>query len=235
MAKRHLRTAQAISQRRPKQTKHASRLLCCAGGPNTRARYGGGVPASPDPPHPGQGAYPALHNPRPQSEIYQEPAGSSMSLVNLANTCAHLQNVGRVKKPLTSIPLSKLHLQIALGLYKEGFLSSVQRGDLRGPDPEYTPTTFDNISTRRLWLGMKYRNFEPVLSKFRLVSHPNRRVFASHAELVGLCTGRPLGKVQALSLGEVMFVRAKNKEKSVHEIHDAVKRNLSGELLCRAS
>lgn len=158
-----------------------------------------------------------------------------MSLVNLAHTCAHLQNVGRVKKPLTSIPMTKLHLQIALGLYKEGFLSSVQRGDLRGPDAEYTPTTFDNVSTRRLWLGMKYRNFAPVLSQMRLVSHPNRRVFASHADLVGLCTGRPLGKVPALKLGEVMFIRAKNKENSVHEIHDAVKRKLGGEILCRAS
>lgn len=159
----------------------------------------------------------------------------NMSLVNLGYICCHLQNVSKVMKPLTSIPLTKLHLQIALGLYKEGFVTSVQRGDLRGPDKEYTPTTFDNISTRRLWIGMKYRNFRPVLNKLHLVSHPNRKIFASHSDLIGLCTGRPLGKVQPLALGEVMFIRAKNKEKSIHEIHDAVKRNLSGEILCRVS
>lgn len=158
-----------------------------------------------------------------------------MSLVNLGYTCCHLQNVSKVMKPLTSIPMSKLHLQVALGLYKEGFLASVQRGDLRGPDKEYTPSTFDNISTRRLWLGMKYRNFRPVLNRMHLVSHPNRRVNATHSDLIGLCTGRPLGKVQPLALGEVMFLRANNKEKSVHEIHDAVRRNISGEILCRAS
>lgn len=158
-----------------------------------------------------------------------------MSLVNLGYVCCHLQNVTRVKKPLTSIPMSRLHLQIALGLYKEGFLASVQRGDLSGPDREYVPTTFDNISTRRLWLSLKYRNFKPVLGRLHLVSHPNRRVFARYKDLSGLCAGRPFGKIQPLALGEVMFVRIKDKSKSVYEIHDAVKRRLDGEILCRAS
>lgn len=158
-----------------------------------------------------------------------------MSLVNLGQVCCHLQNVSRVLKPVTSIPMTKLHLQIALGLYKEGFLGSVQRGDLSGPDKVFTPTTFDNISTRRLWLSMKYRNFKPVLHRIHLVSHPSRKVVASHADLIKLCTGKPLGKVQPLALGEVMFIRANNKERSVHEIHDAVRRRLSGEILCRAN
>lgn len=156
-----------------------------------------------------------------------------MSLVNLGHFCCHLQNVSRVKKPLTSVPMTKLHLQVALGLYKEGFLQSLQRGDLKGPDVEYVPATPDNISTRRLWLGLKYRNFKPVLSSLSLVSHPNRRVFGTHQDLVGLCSGRPMGKVQPLRLGEAIFVRLPNQ--TVVEIQEAVRRHQSGEILCRAS
>lgn len=158
-----------------------------------------------------------------------------MSLVNLSHLCCHLQNVSRVRKPLTSVPLSKLNLQVVLGLYREGFLSAVQRGDLQGPDQEYTETTFDNISTRRLWLGMKYREFKPVLHNIHLVSHPNRRVFATHGDLAKLVSGKPHGKVQPLALGEVMFVRIKDKNKTVMEIQEAVRRHLGGEILCRAS
>lgn len=157
-----------------------------------------------------------------------------MSLVNLGYVCCHLQNVCRIKKPITSIPMSKLNLQVVLGLYKEGFLLSVQRGDLQGPDKTYTPTTFDNVATRRLWLGLKYRNFQPVLRHLHLVSHPNRRVFGTHKDLMGLCSGTPFGKVQPLGLGEVMFVRIKDKNNSVIEIQEAVRRHLGGEILCRA-
>lgn len=158
-----------------------------------------------------------------------------MSLVNLGYVCCHIQNVSKLLKPMTSIPMSKLHLQVALGLYKEGFLSSVQRGDIYGPDKTYTSTTVDNISSRRLWLELKYRKFKPVLSRMHIVSHPNRRVFASHTDMLGLCTGKPYGKVQPLALGEVMFVRAKDKNNTVYEVHEAIANKVSGELLVRAS
>ncbi|KAL1630742.1 hypothetical protein SLS54_000613 [Diplodia seriata] len=59
-----------------------------------------------------------------------------MSLVHLANICSHLQNASRGRLGLTSIPLTKLHLTLALGLQKQGFISTVQPG---GPTP---PPTF---------------------------------------------------------------------------------------------
>ncbi|KAF2089162.1 40S ribosomal protein-like protein S8 [Saccharata proteae CBS 121410] len=59
-----------------------------------------------------------------------------MSLVNLANVCSHLQNASKARLGLTSVPLTKLHLHLALGMQKQGFISTVTPG---GPLP---PKTF---------------------------------------------------------------------------------------------
>ncbi|CDO55742.1 hypothetical protein DV113_000245 [Geotrichum candidum] len=156
-----------------------------------------------------------------------------MSLVNLAHVCSHIQNVTRVSKSLTSIPFTKLHLQVALGLYKEGFISSIQRGSLTGPDKEYTAATPDNISTRRLWLGLKYHNTKSVISEMHLVSHPNKRVFAKPQQVVDLLAGKKLRQINPPKLGEVMFIRT--KEGDVLELQEAAQKHLGGELLCRVS
>lgn len=155
-----------------------------------------------------------------------------MSLVNLAHVCSHLQNVSRISKPLASIPYTKLHLQLALGLYKEGFISSIQRGSLTGPDKEFTPATPDNISTRRLWLGMKYHNTKPVLSQVSLVSKPSRRIILDAEQVGKLLNGVAVRHVPPPQLGEAMFIRTDNGE--VLEIQEAFRRELGGELLVRA-
>jgi ribosomal protein S8 len=59
-----------------------------------------------------------------------------MSLVNLAHVCSHLQNASKARLGLTSIPVSKMHVKLAIGLQQQGFLSSVT---LAGPVP---PTPF---------------------------------------------------------------------------------------------
>lgn len=156
-----------------------------------------------------------------------------MSLVNLAHVCSHIQNVTRVNKSLTSIPFTKLHLQMAVGLYREGFISSVQRGSLTGPDKEYTPTTYDNVSTRRLWLGLKYHNTKSVISSMRLVSHPNRRVFAEPQQVVDLLGGKAMRQVDPPQLGEVMFLRTRDGD--LLELQEAAQKHVGGEILCRVS
>lgn len=122
---------------------------------------------------------------------------------------------------------------MALGLYREGFISSIQRGSLTGPDKEYTPTTFDNVSTRRLWLGLKYHNTKSVISTMRLVSHPNRRVFVEPQQVVELLGGKSLRQVKPPQLGEVMFLRTKEGE--VLELQEAAQKHVGGEILCRVS
>ncbi|OBA26815.1 hypothetical protein HANVADRAFT_52848 [Hanseniaspora valbyensis NRRL Y-1626] len=97
-----------------------------------------------------------------------------MSLIKLGDLCAHMQNVTRTKNVITKIPYTKLNLIITYKLLMNGFISSIQKGSVLGPDVDKTVTvTPDNISTRRLWIGLKYRNNQSSLSKMSLISKPS--------------------------------------------------------------
>ena len=63
------------------------------------------------------------------------PRQPTMSLVNLAHVCSHLQNASKARLGLTSIPVSKMHVKLMLGLQKEGFISSVTLGGTTPPKP----------------------------------------------------------------------------------------------------
>ncbi|CCF56788.1 hypothetical protein KAFR_0B04920 [Kazachstania africana CBS 2517] len=153
-----------------------------------------------------------------------------MSLVKLAHTCAHLQNCSRVRLTLTSIPYTKLQLQFAYNLYKQGFLSSIQRGSTKGPDKEYVEVTPDNISTRRLWVGLKYRENRPILNKCQLISKPSLRIQLSNDELKKVCSGKVVRNIKPLQPGELILIRANN---TVLDIHEALTKGYNGEILCR--
>ncbi|QLL30469.1 hypothetical protein HG536_0A02860 [Torulaspora globosa] len=153
-----------------------------------------------------------------------------MSLVKLANTCAHIQNCSRVRTSLTSIPYTRLHLQFAYNLYRHGFISSLQKGSTKGPDEVPVEVTPDNISTRRLWIGLKYRENKPILSSCRLISKPSTRVYLSHNDMRKLCSGITVRLIKPLQPGELMLVRTKE---SVVDINEAVAKKLDGEVLCR--
>lgn len=109
----------------------------------------------------------------------------------------------------------------------------MQRGDLQGPDQTFVPTTFDNVSSRRLWLGLKYHEFKPVLRKINLVSKPSRRVNLNAREIQLLVSGKPVGITKPVQLGEVIFLKL--SDESVVEIQEAAKKRVGGQLLCRAS
>lgn len=130
---------------------------------------------------------------------------------------------------LTSIPYTRLQLQFAYNLYKQGFLSSLQRGSTKGPDHNPVEVTPDNISTRRLWVGLKYHDNRPVLSSCKLVSRPNTRIELGADDLKKLCSGLTVRGVKPLQPGELMLVLAGE----IMDIHEAVKKRLSGEVLCR--
>lgn len=154
-----------------------------------------------------------------------------MSLVHLANLCAHIKNCTNVHIGTTSIPFSRLHLQVALGLYKEGFISSVQKGSTSGPDQVAVEVTPDNIATRRLWLGLKYRNNQPVIRDFSLISKPGRKVNLTSTEVKALASGLPVRFIKPMQPAECVFLRTKNND--IVEIQEAAKRDLSGMALCR--
>lgn len=154
-----------------------------------------------------------------------------MSLVNLANFCAHIKNCTNVHIGLTSVPFSRLHLQVALNLYREGFISALQKGSTAGPDESPVEVTPDNIATRRLWLNLKYKDNVPVIRDLSLVLKPGRKVNLTSTEVKGLASGLPVRFIKPLQPAECVFIKTRSGE--VVEIQEAAKRDLSGLALCR--
>lgn len=164
-----------------------------------------------------------------------------MSLVHLANVCSHLQNASRARLGFTSIPLTNQHLRLALALQSSGFVSTVVRGGPNPPEPhallshpvntDIEPITRQNIASRRLWLGMKYWNSEPVLEKMSLISKPTRRIWMDVEGLRKIVLGGRVGMVPGLTrVGECMFVCT---DKGILEARECVERKIGGMLLCR--
>lgn len=155
-----------------------------------------------------------------------------MSLVHLANFCAHLKNCTNVNIATTSVPFSRLHLEVARGLYKEGFISLIQKGSTSGPDLKPVEVTPDNIATRRLWLGLKYRNNQPVVRDISLISRPGRKVNLTTEEVKALASGLPVRFIKALQPAESIFLKTA-ADNEVVEIQEAAKRGLKGLVLYR--
>ncbi|CZS97877.1 related to MRPS8-mitochondrial ribosomal protein, small subunit [Rhynchosporium agropyri] len=160
-----------------------------------------------------------------------------MSLVHLANVCSHLQNASKARLGLTSVPSTNMILTLTLALQTSGFLSSVTRGGLTPPPldslstyiPE--PVTQSNISSRRLWLGMKYWNNEPVLSKLEMVSKPTKRIWMDVEGLGRIVRGREAGFVKGITKpGECVFV---STDRGLLEARECVERKVGGMVLCR--
>ncbi|CAO3627940.1 unnamed protein product [Mucor hiemalis] len=138
------------------------------------------------------------------------------------NLCARIQNGFRARLQTIAIPETKMNLAVSNILYKEGFLSSVTRGNHVGPDQAYTPTTNENVATRRLWLSLKYKDNHPALSTLSLVIN----------ELKNVAGGRRAQFIKPLQPGEIAIV---NTNRGVLEVQEAIEKNVGGELICRAS
>ncbi|KAI9320514.1 30S ribosomal protein S8 [Dichotomocladium elegans] len=146
--------------------------------------------------------------------------------------CARVQNGFRARLQSIAIPETKMNLAIANILYREGFLSSVTRGSHLGPDVEYTPTTNDNIATRRLWLSLKYKDNMPTLSHLSVISKPSKKITFTVNEMKQIASGRRAKFIKPLQPGEIAIV---NTNRGVLEIQEAIQKNVGGEVLCRAS
>ena len=168
-----------------------------------------------------------------------------MSLVQLAHTCSHLQNASKARLGLTSIPSTNLHLRLTLALQNAGFISAVVRGGPHPPPPhlllahpssnnegaEIGKVTQENIASRRLWLGLKYWNSEPVLESMKLVSKPTRRIWMDTEGLAKLVLGKANGYVRGLTRpGECLFI---STDRGIFEARECVERKIGGMLLCR--
>ncbi|PNH43309.1 hypothetical protein VD0004_g4151 [Verticillium dahliae] len=161
-----------------------------------------------------------------------------MGIGNAINACAHLNNVANARLGLTSLPATKVNLALALALHRAGFIASVHRGGPQPPTPQElaappAPATHANTATRRLWLGMKYWNNEPVLRKMTTVTKPKRPIHIKAIDLHRVVRGFASkdGLVKGLQLGECIFLMT---DQGMMEGREALSRNMGGIVLCRA-
>jgi ribosomal protein S8 len=96
---------------------------------------------------------------------------------------------------------------------------------------DIAPVTHENGASRRLWLGMKYWNSEPVLAKMEMVSKPTRRIWMDTEGLAKLTLGQRSGYVTGMTRpGECLFV---STDKGILEARECVERKMGGMLLCK--
>ncbi|KAL8933426.1 MAG: hypothetical protein Q9211_005790 [Gyalolechia sp. 1 TL-2023] len=174
-----------------------------------------------------------------------------MSLVNLAHCCSHLQNASLARLGLTSIPSTNLLHTLMLQLQRSGYITSVTIGGPTPPPPSSLNPILDpsdpssqlstsepaitqaNVSTRRLWVGLKYWNNEPVLQKMGMVSKPKRRIWMGFRDIEALAKGDRSGYVKGLrGIGESMYVTT---DRGLMELRECAERKTGGMLLCRVN
>ncbi|OLN92742.1 37S ribosomal protein S8, mitochondrial [Colletotrichum chlorophyti] len=162
-----------------------------------------------------------------------------MGVTSIINMCSHLQNASRARLGMTSVVNTKYNLNLALALQRSGFLSTLHRGGPTPPSPEELgqapePVTTANVATRRLWLGLKYWNNEPVLKGLKSVTKPTRPITVSIEDLERVVRGFPTKNalVKGLGLGECLFL---STDRGVLEAREALSRKVGGTVLCRAS
>jgi ribosomal protein S8 len=174
-----------------------------------------------------------------------------------------------------------MHVNLVLGLQREGFLSSVTLGGVSPPKPfllqsQPEPEEMEHLAQklkdepwqafnvgryktnealgeetirvlgkgqmdqvkvpqnparRRLWLGLKYWNNEPVLKNMKLISKPTRRIWLTSNDLSKITRTRDAGYVKGLTHpGECMFLTT---DRGILEARECVERELGGMALCR--
>ncbi|EPX71811.1 ribosomal protein subunit S8 [Schizosaccharomyces octosporus yFS286] len=143
---------------------------------------------------------------------------------------SHLQNSFRAGKAMACVPNCRSVLELSAALYHQGFISSIQRGHIQGPDLVPTPTTRSNVAERRLWLSLKYFEGKPVMKYIRGVSKPSRKVYMTPSELLNFSKGRTVSFVRGLEPAEVAIVETK---KGIMGLEDAIREQLGGRVLCR--
>ncbi|ROW18338.1 hypothetical protein VPNG_00499 [Cytospora leucostoma] len=161
-----------------------------------------------------------------------------MGILNITNACAHLQNSSRARLGLTSLPNTKYNLLFLLALHRSGLVSSVTRAGPQPPAPEELltavpePVTSRNVATRRLWVGLKYVDNEPVMRNVQGISKPSRAINLQLPGLRRVARGFESGYVDGLKMGECMFVAT---DQGILEVREALEKKVGGLVLARIS
>ncbi|KAF4616355.1 hypothetical protein D9613_008612 [Agrocybe pediades] len=146
--------------------------------------------------------------------------------------CSKIQNAFRARHAKLAVNHNRQNLGILNILLKAGFISSITRGTVAGPDPQ--AFTSASQSEQRIWADLKYRDDQPVLSNMELISKPSKRVYMDLSGIRAICSGRRSGQVNPLGMGEVAMVRTEHKEHEWLEAREALQLRIPGEVVCRA-
>lgn len=96
---------------------------------------------------------------------------------------------------------------------------------------DITPVTQTNRASRRLWLGLKYWDGEPVLRKAKMLSRPTQRLWLTHEDLSKIIRGRRSNYVDGMTrIGECLFL---STDKGIMEARECEERRIGGLALCR--
>jgi ribosomal protein S8 len=91
--------------------------------------------------------------------------------------------------------------------------------------------TQENRASRRLWLGLKYYESSPVLSKAKMISKPTKRIWLNSQDLGRVVRGRQAGEVKPLTqIGEIMAV---STDRGIMEARECAERKIGGMPLAR--
>ncbi|KAH9477937.1 37S ribosomal protein S8, mitochondrial [Psilocybe cubensis] len=146
--------------------------------------------------------------------------------------CSKIQNAFRARHQKLAVNHSTQNLGILNILLRAGFISSITRGTINGPNPAEFNAAKE--SERRIWADLKYRDDQPVLSNMELISLPSRRVFMDLAGIRAICSGRRNKQIPPLGMGEVAMVKTQDKEHEWLEAREALQMKIPGEVICRA-
>ncbi|KAF2214707.1 hypothetical protein CERZMDRAFT_90193 [Cercospora zeae-maydis SCOH1-5] len=102
-------------------------------------------------------------------------------------------------------------------------------------DPSHMETeglvTQENRASRRLWLGLKYYESKPVITKAQMVSKPTKRMWLDTRALGKIVRGQQAGEVKPLTrVGEIMAI---STDRGIMEARECVERKIGGQPLCR--
>ncbi|CAK4031653.1 37S ribosomal S8, mitochondrial [Lecanosticta acicola] len=91
--------------------------------------------------------------------------------------------------------------------------------------------TQQNRASRRLWLGMKYYDSKPVLSRASMISKPTKRIWLNNSDIGNLVRGRRAGEVKPMTqIGEILAV---STDRGIMEARECAERRIGGMVLCR--
>lgn len=122
----------------------------------------------------------------------------------IADMLTRIRNAQAVGKETVVLPFSKLKMNLANILVKQGYLAQVEK--------------IENLHKTILQLKLKYINRKPVIENLKMISKPGRRVYRKGIELPYVLNN--------------MGIAIVSTSQGLMTNHEARKKKIGGEIIC---